>query len=92
MYHQSHVSGENEATFGIGRRPHHAFGIIAETKLLRRDAKSPAIQLPVSILILEREMAYVPAGSPWQGMESDVSFTSIRKAVKGFFMNASSEL
>ena len=54
MYHQSHVSGENEATFGIGRRPHHAFGIIAETKLLRRDAKSPAIQLPVSILILEK--------------------------------------
>ena len=82
MYHQSHVSGENEATFGIGRRPHHAFGIIAETKLLRKDAKSPAIQLPVSILILEKGNGIRARRKSLARMESDVSFTSIRKAVK----------
>ena len=41
--HQGGVSLQFEAAIFIGRRPHHAFGIVAETILLQRDAVSACV-------------------------------------------------
>ena len=93
MYHQSHVFGESEATFTIGWRPHHSFGIIAKPELFQGDAESSAIQFPVSVLVLEKGNG-IRAGRKSQAGNGErrIFHTSIRKAANGFFMKVSSEL